>query len=551
MTPRSFAAATPRLYAVNLDLGDEARYSAFGGARNAAPPDARSESDSISTVTTTPGSPLRQEVSKPLPKTPSYNSTGIPQQTFPTISVNTTPRAIPVRVESATTDRAFEQSAAENGPSFVSDVANLVEALSSAFSEHPELSEGLRNIVTNSVNGNYWAADQSAILSAANNMRRTAEEMSDKASRASHNVAQNVENDAIRRIAESLGDVFKTIGELSSGAGMNHGVPGAESAPGTARMGQAESQNAASSSMPGGWPHPSEWRRPGQSLFPGRELPRPFNSVPYPPQGYRSFSAGSYMPGQYPPPMNAPGMSAVDDSTVPPQNRQLPVRFRERISSAPQRSNTWTGGRPPYAAPGNYQPHYLTEQMVGDHNEFHNAHESKAQLEAAKAFYRLEKDRFRKEKEERRRSRRDIAEKRAEEGRATNPNEMREETVVARIPLSSPKGGPGASRKGPYAEIYTVTSPAKPAITTIPSAGKVSAPMMFDKVVNRLNDMGFTTTTHPNLLTIVNEQLYPNGHPTKLNEEQILTKALGALRILGTPSPRPSPRPSGSGLPLR
>ena len=59
--------------------------------------------------------------------------------------------------------------------------------------------------------------------------------------------------------------------------------------------------------------------------------------------------------------------------------------------------------------------------------------------------------------------------------------------------------------------------------------------------------MGFTTMTHPNLHEVVNEQLYPNGMPTKLNEEQILTKALGALRILGTPSPRPS----GSGNRLR
>ncbi|KAF9245801.1 hypothetical protein BU15DRAFT_40513, partial [Melanogaster broomeanus] len=59
-------------------------------------------------------------------------------------------------------------------PSLTHDVATFLTTISSVIAAHPELSEGIRNIVTNATTGTYWAAHRDAISRAAEDLQRTA-----------------------------------------------------------------------------------------------------------------------------------------------------------------------------------------------------------------------------------------------------------------------------------------------------------------------------------------------------------------------------------------
>ncbi|KIJ66271.1 hypothetical protein HYDPIDRAFT_69260, partial [Hydnomerulius pinastri MD-312] len=61
-----------------------------------------------------------------------------------------------------------------NAPSLTHDVAQFLTTISTVIVSHPELSEGVRNLVSNAANGTYWTAHRDAISRAAENFQRTA-----------------------------------------------------------------------------------------------------------------------------------------------------------------------------------------------------------------------------------------------------------------------------------------------------------------------------------------------------------------------------------------
>ncbi|KAH8120010.1 hypothetical protein DFH11DRAFT_1499723 [Phellopilus nigrolimitatus] len=564
------------------------RFSAFGNAVN-------DPMDRYKSVYTT--SP-RGDNGNSLPRTPSRTRHVSPLDPPASIhSVQTTPRQIPAfdlddpSLESIGNLPDIEDVPAfTTKPSFVGDVANLVDDLTRAFASHPELSEGLRNLVRNTVGGVYWETEHERVGSAAESVRRVAEETSERISRATGNMTARSEQDAVRRIAEALGGVFRVIGELSS---LEVGTPPPSHYDASMRTG-----GPAPPPPPPPPPHhdlvaPDEWSRfggppapPGLPPFENRVAQHhepPFN--PRFPQ-YRHHHDTHFHPDRSfaPPPLRPQNASG---SPMPPHQRSLPRRLAQ-MAHQPGRD---PAGRSAFVPHQDGDTSYDPFVNIATHAD---AHESKVQLEAAKALYKAEKERFRQEKEERRRIRRETAERRAEEGQARNDGTRREETIIARIPLPSPS----KRSKRPYAEVYSVPprpayvmprvpmtppipvssfAPATPprmspttstyataampidSATTIPvqSGSAVPAPSaplpwplpppisasrraalsrMSDRILARLYEMGITASSQTDLMDI----LTIHANRNDANEEEVLANVIQALDIRGSPSPRPS-----------
>lgn len=93
-------------------------------------------------------------------------------------------------------------------PSLVHDIATLLTAISTVLSTHPELSERLRNIVTNTTNGTYWAAHREAVSRAAESFHRTAIQ---ETGRNLEEFCRATEQEASARVTETLGRIFSTV----------------------------------------------------------------------------------------------------------------------------------------------------------------------------------------------------------------------------------------------------------------------------------------------------------------------------------------------------
>ena len=102
---------------------------------------------------------------------------------------------------------SFTPMASATLPSLGNDVAELLSALTTAFSSHPELSEGLKNIVRNASQGAYWAAERDVMV---NDALRAAGFPQDGMARA----AQHAQEEAGRKVSEALNGVFRSLGSI-------------------------------------------------------------------------------------------------------------------------------------------------------------------------------------------------------------------------------------------------------------------------------------------------------------------------------------------------
>jgi hypothetical protein len=96
--------------------------------------------------------------------------------------------------------------------SVTQDVATLLNDLMRIFSSHPEISEGVRNIIRSATNGTYWSAHRDAVSRAADQIRRVAE---GEGSRAVEDL-RRAEEEAGRRVSEALGRFFGSLGNLGT-----------------------------------------------------------------------------------------------------------------------------------------------------------------------------------------------------------------------------------------------------------------------------------------------------------------------------------------------
>lgn len=356
-----------------------------------------------------------------------------------TQSIQGTPRpTIPVDIQQHSDVHSHPVS---QSPSFSRDVAKLVDDLSAAFESHPELSEGIRNIVKNAVNGSYWSTDRNRSTSLAESVRVVAEETSEHITRAVGTMANNAEQEAVHMIAEALGGVFRVIGELSHTGGRSvlggrHPHPHAHHH----HYGPRGGWHGARAGSPPPGPPPQ-----GPPPPPGPPPPGPPNH-PGPPPPHTSHS---HLPPPPPPPHMSPDHPAppprmAHDHPPPPgtfgrpsfPGPQDPFSHYPRIPGYPGAPGHFYGP-PPVAPPGfgsnfpHERGHFYGRGWGGMHHQLNsydwmfrdginqdgqaNIHETKASLEAAKSAYKAEKERFRQEKEYRRKIRKERAEQRMEE----------------------------------------------------------------------------------------------------------------------------------------
>lgn len=353
-------------------------------------------------------------------------------------------------------------NAATPNASISNDVANLFNAFSTAFATHPELSEGVRNIVQHATNGAYWNAHRLAVSQAADDVRRAALEGSRETQRATEEVHRATEEAAGRRVAEAIGNVVRVITDLTTPA---PAAPVDEPVTSTPVREQANNEaprrrRAVSPSRRQTWSgffgshHPPPFGPHGHGPFPPRPPfdlygtpggfpPHHHHRPPFPPP----FGPGHHGPrgpvppppppphGPVPPPPPPPPGPPPPPSVVPPPPGQPPHGLhhpppfppdmhggRSRHSSLRRRphrdwfstAGTSTAWADPFGRAVDIAD--LTGD-VGDMSLFGAANltrsasveqehaMTRARLEAAKEAYRREKERYRKEREELRKER--------------------------------------------------------------------------------------------------------------------------------------------------
>ncbi|KAJ7619180.1 hypothetical protein DFH06DRAFT_1011292 [Mycena polygramma] len=96
-------------------------------------------------------------------------------------------------------------------PSLTNDVATLLTTLSNVVSTHPELSEGLRNIIQNATNGIYWNSHRASMSQAAGDFVQATGE-------AATDLRRRAEEEAGQRVAEAIGSFVRSFSQVLGGA---------------------------------------------------------------------------------------------------------------------------------------------------------------------------------------------------------------------------------------------------------------------------------------------------------------------------------------------
>lgn len=287
-------------------------------------------------------------------------------------------------------------------PSLSNDVAALLNTLNNVFAAHPELSEGIRNIVRSASSGTYWNAHREAISQAAQNIAQASVNAGEQ--------VRSAEEEAGQRIADAIGGIFRSLSQML-------GAVNAESTQPSSMPGQEETsgqETAPPSHANGNQRGPSNaspwWFGPG----PGRRSSHPWRGPEHPthphapyfnPWMHRGASLGQHWAprGPPPPPSNPPPhgpsghngepLSAGPLPPAPPPPPPLP--------SGPWNTPPWVWGPapPPPPPPPSAPPVNATADSKPTPQEL------RAQVDEAKARYKAEKERYRQEREERRKER--------------------------------------------------------------------------------------------------------------------------------------------------
>ncbi|KAF5385092.1 hypothetical protein D9615_001274 [Tricholomella constricta] len=397
------------------------------------------------------------------------------------------------------------ESATRPLPSLSSDIATLLNTFSNVVAAHPELSEGMRNIMRNASSGTYWEAHREAIS-------RAAQDIAKETGRATENLRRETEEEAGRRVAEALGGVFRT---LSQTLGVVHLDQPQESTATPADDGTANNDSSVAGNA-----------SPVNGPSVGGEHTQPSHSRHFDPWMHRATSFSRWGPRVPHPPTWGSPRGPYGPPVPPPPPPTMP--------------GSWHGWVPPPAPP--FPPPPPSNPPARNKP---TPQELRAQVDAAKAHYKAEKERYRQEREERRQER----ERRAR---------------VAPV-------GPTAPVSPPTEPVASPPKVVTPAIAVHGKGGKATHEVVsvnrhytnfghdsskrhghdqgdlksraVHRITKRLADMGFTENAYPDLPSKIKIELPSDGFVTKEGEDNIVTTLLEELLTM---SPKP-PMASGSG----
>ncbi|KAF8078909.1 hypothetical protein FPV67DRAFT_1466825 [Lyophyllum atratum] len=402
-------------------------------------------------------------------------------------------------------------------PSLSSDIATLLNTFSSVVGAHPELSEGVRNIMRNTSTGTYWQTHREAIS-------RAAQDIAQETGRATENLRRETEEEAGRRVAEALGGIFRTLSQ-ALGGGSTIDLQEITSSPLAAPATGSHVPQAAGNAPP----------ETGTSH--GGEQPPPPHPPYFNPWMHRGAPIGRW--GQripHPPPFGPPrGPAGTHGNHF---SRHIPP-----IPPPPPMPGSWQAWAAPPAPPPPPPPPPPPFNPVASHKS--TPQELKAKVEAAKARYKAEKERYRQEREERRKER---------EGKA-HPVALEAATPASTAGPSAPPARPptppaiAVHGKGgkPTHEVVSVrrnhTHLGHGHVVRHSHEHRDLNSRAANRISRRLTDMGFTDNAYPDLPSKIKAQLPSDAILTQDAEDNIVTTLLEDLLTL---SPKP-PMASASG----
>ncbi|KAF9469858.1 hypothetical protein BDZ94DRAFT_1243420 [Collybia nuda] len=397
------------------------------------------------------------------------------------------------------------------------DIASLLGTFSGVVAAHPELSEGIRNIIRNASTGAYWNAHKDFVSRAAGSLAQNV-------GTAAEDLRKRSEDEAGQRVADALGDMFRTLSQsISPENNANNGTaqPPTTSVEGSDRVTDPVPTNSTSfwygtppSRPPAGW-------RGGSS----QHLPRvPWRSRPFG-QSWSSWIPPSHLHGMHRnSPLGPRGDYVAQGPPPPPPGNWFPGPLRPFEPLPP----------PPPPAP----PHEISRSKQ-------TPQELKAQVEEAKLRYKAEKEKYRLEREERRKER-----------------ERKVQTTGAEAPVQVPP----LDNSGPVTSPVPPAGPSKIKSAAIVSTGRAGYPALelvsvhrhnthpghssrrhgpehsdpasrtLSRISKRLADMGFTENAYPDLPSKIRAQMPPSGIISKDGEDDIVTTMLEELLAM---SPKP------------
>lgn len=326
--------------------------------------------------------------------------------------------------EIPTTGPLPSEPATNSPPNILSDLTKLLQGLTEAFATHPELTEGVRNVIRNVVNGTYLTTQRDSTLQAADQVLNQARVVSEDATNSVSNALQGVfdalntglqtsasqlENAAAQHQA-SIGAVFGQQWPL-----YNQANPAAPPPPPPPAVTQVPGpQPSQVPPPPGPPPRRSRGSRGGRSHYPTGVSA---NSTPYGipgPFGYLAFSPeplhrrGTHSPGRsgYWSQAPLPPLNSFSPPQGPPPGN-YPYQFAPPPGPPPFDSgnNGIVAGRPAFSQQEKHQGSPYSSIDARKEESIRQLNERKTQLEIAKEAYKAEKAKWKEAKEARRRER--------------------------------------------------------------------------------------------------------------------------------------------------
>ena len=277
-------------------------------------------------------------------------------------------------------------------PSLAHDIATLLTTISTVISTHPELSERLRHIVVNATNGTYWATHRDAISRAAENFHRTALQ---ETGRSLEELRRATEQEAGARVTEALDRIFRTVGEFAQGGQENTGLQASRH---VTQVSPDETTSDVPRPPPGVVPTPPIF--PHLPPHPRRNHHSWFGQPPFAQPG-GPFWGGLAHPHAPPPPPPPPPPFRPRCWPRPPPPRfwgrdsehpELAVNSRDARAAAAEVLATATEARARSAETRIEAATELSSAMGVSPEEL------RAEVEKAKADYKIRKERYRQAK---------------------------------------------------------------------------------------------------------------------------------------------------------
>jgi hypothetical protein len=114
--------------------------------------------------------------------------------------------------------------------SLSNDLASLLDSLNSMFLEYPEVGHHLRALFGNVSDGSYWTAHRDSMARVAEEIRRVARDAQSAVAMGAQDMARNVrqraQQEAARRVTESVGNILRAFGASGNEPSSNVSILG-------------------------------------------------------------------------------------------------------------------------------------------------------------------------------------------------------------------------------------------------------------------------------------------------------------------------------------